>query len=345
MNRCEPSIGSRAGVGVDDKFGIWVDALGRPRDERPDIGAIEYRPASDGGGDSGQPDAGHDAGTADAGDGGVYIAPPVLVAARVATPPVMDGDLREFEGAEIAKATIDGLGGVQVGVLWDDHALYLGVRVSDSKLYAVLDRRDGPLWNDDSIELLFDTLDNREPGELPGSDDYKFFVTPTNLQRDDRGGGAWETWNATWQSSVRLAGTLNDDSDVDQGYSAEIRLPWSDWGISKPTQGTQIGFDVHLNAVTATNIERVTWANTTRGTVNDPAGFGTLRFDGPAITPTDGGAATPPPQSPVPQCGCGGYGGETLWGIVACTAALRGAISWGRLRKSRKRAPAHGRGV
>ena len=52
VDACDPSIGSRTGIGVDDVTGPWVDLLGNVRDGRPDMGAIEYVPTPDGGSDA-----------------------------------------------------------------------------------------------------------------------------------------------------------------------------------------------------------------------------------------------------------------------------------------------------
>ncbi len=56
---------------------------------------------------------------------------------------------------------------------------------------------------------------------------------PKSYLENDRGGRlGFIPWNFSGlRSAVRLDGTLNDSTDVDQGWTVEIALPWSGFGI------------------------------------------------------------------------------------------------------------------
>jgi hypothetical protein len=196
-------------------------------------------------------------------------------ARRVSSPPVIDGDISEFlrtDSIELLSPT-DTLGNYYF--LWDDSALYIAAEVSDEYLNSN-ESRDGSLWDDDSIELFFDTLHN--VGSSRGMDDYKFFVNLLNVQRDSQG-VTGKSWDMSFDSDVLYSGSLNDNSDIDSGYFIEIAIPWSAWGVSVPSKGDVWGFDLSMNDEGAGNSrEYVAWANVDDGTMNNPAGWGDLVF-------------------------------------------------------------------
>nr|MBP9819741.1 hypothetical protein [Candidatus Woesebacteria bacterium] len=92
-------------------------------------------------------------------------------ALRTVIPPVIDGNLSEFEEAEkISLAIQDGANATYM-LLWDTEALYVGATVTDTSLQAAVQLRDGNVWSDDSIELVLDT--RNESGTVRDTNDYK----------------------------------------------------------------------------------------------------------------------------------------------------------------------------
>ncbi len=121
-------------------------------------------------------------------------------------------------------------------VLWDDQALYVGFEVSDKKVHGgwPLGRVDNHLWEKDTVEMMIDP-----DGDGDNKDYYEIQINPQNLvfdtQYDDynspngngRGPFGHEEWSANLTSAVVVHGTLDDDSDTDQGYTVEARIPWA----------------------------------------------------------------------------------------------------------------------
>ena len=120
-------------------------------------------------------------------------------------------------------------------LLWDDQFLYVGFEVKDRQVHGGFpkDAKDPHLWDRDTVEMMIDP-----DGDGDNKDYYEVQVNPQNLvfdtQYDDynapngngRGPYGHEEWSAGLQSAVVVHGTIDDDSDVDQGYTVELKLHW-----------------------------------------------------------------------------------------------------------------------
>ena len=163
-------------------------------------------------------------------------------ASRTATPPVIDGQLSD-EGWSHAQVMsgftqIDPEEGqpaterTEVRVLYDDRALYVGVRLFDRDAALIgrrLTTRDGNAGDADRITLYLDPMHDHLTGVM-------FRVSASNVQTDAvLFNDTWDdwSWNAVWDSQVAV-----DDS----GWSVEMRIPLSQlrftaddtqtWGIN-----------------------------------------------------------------------------------------------------------------
>lgn len=127
-------------------------------------------------------------------------------------------------------------------LLWDDHDLYVGLEVTDKKVRGgwPASAKDPHLWEKDTIEIMLDP-----DGDGDNKDYYEIQINPQNLvfdtQYDDynapngdgRGPFGHEEWTAALTSAVQVHGTLDDDSDVDQGYTVEAKIPWASFTKAK----------------------------------------------------------------------------------------------------------------
>jgi hypothetical protein len=135
-------------------------------------------------------------------------------------------------------------------VLWDDTYLYVGFEVADKKVHGgwPAGARDPHLWEKDTVEIMLDP-----DGDGDDKDYYEIQINPQNLvfdtQYDDynspngngRGPFGHEEWSAGLTSAVEVHGTLDDDSDTDQGYTVEAKIPWASFTKaqkSPPVPGT-----------------------------------------------------------------------------------------------------------
>ena len=126
-------------------------------------------------------------------------------------------------------------------LLWDDQFLYAGFTVADKKVHGGWPTTAKPqtpaephLWEKDTVELMIDP-----DGDGDNKDYYEIQINPQNLvfdtQYDDynspngngRGPFGHEEWSAHLTSAVVVRGTIDDDSDVDQGYTVEAKIPWT----------------------------------------------------------------------------------------------------------------------
>ena len=115
-------------------------------------------------------------------------------------------------------------------LLWDREYLYFFAEMQDSDLFADITEHDGELWKNDVFELFF-RPDFAKTGY------YEFQVNAA--------GAVFDAFYPKWDSEalakqskvgefhveakVKLRGTLNKRDDVDQGWSVEGRIPWTDF--------------------------------------------------------------------------------------------------------------------
>jgi hypothetical protein len=152
--------------------------------------------------------------------------PKSVRAVRAPSPLVVDGVLDEpaWSAAEVVSDFVQQEPRVnepvsertEVRVLFDDEALYFGVRCFDSNPKGIVARerrRDNPLTGDDRFEIVLDTFHDHRNG-------YYFVINPLGTQFDalitDEGQDLNVEWDERWWSETRI------DTD---GWSAEIKLP------------------------------------------------------------------------------------------------------------------------
>jgi hypothetical protein len=154
--------------------------------------------------------------------------PPAVEAVRTATPPRIDGLLDDAvwedaliiddftmqlpqEGVPASERTV-------VRILYDDDALYLGIRLYDSQPEKVrasaLSRDSFETTNGEQIAWAIDSSDS-------GRDGFWFSTNPGGAQIDSQvfneGQIFDREWDGIWESEARID---------DQGWTVEVRLPF-----------------------------------------------------------------------------------------------------------------------
>lgn len=165
----------------------------------------------------------------------------VAVAVR-STAPKLDGKLDDevwtratptgsFRQRDPAEGT-PGTERTEVRVLYDDEALFVGVRAFDSRpaqISAPLARRDESPPSD-WIGLLIDSYFDRRTA-------FEFVVNPAGVKQDVyhfNDGELDPTWDAIWQVGVSRDG---------EGWTAEFRIPWSQLKFGG-SQDRRFGFNI-----------------------------------------------------------------------------------------------------
>ncbi len=112
-------------------------------------------------------------------------------------------------------------------MLWDDEYFYVAAEMEEPQLWATYRERDSVIYHENDFEVFIDPDgDNHEYYELEinalGTEWDLFLVKP---YRD--GGPALHGWDiAGLKTAVDLQGTINDSSDIDEGWTVEIAFPW-----------------------------------------------------------------------------------------------------------------------
>ena len=180
---------------------------------------------------------------------------------ETATTPAIDGHINEFVDADSILFNMSSGAKANVKALWNGNSLYIAAKITDHQINALIAERDGAVADEDAFELFIDKANNE--GSSMDANDYQFSLNVLNTQCD-KGEGNGLTWNGVWQSAVIIDGSNNDNSDIDNGYSLELAIPWSTMGyISPPSEGKIVGIDFAVDDKQASGIYSIQWPNNT----------------------------------------------------------------------------------
>lgn len=127
-------------------------------------------------------------------------------------------------------------------MLWDEEYLYIAAELSETDLWATLQKHDDIIFQDNDFEVFID----------PNNDGSQYFEIEINAlgtvmdlfmhKTYKKGGPADMQWNTQGlRSAVHLNGTLNDNRDTDNNWTLEMAIPFSalerPGRISKPEAG------------------------------------------------------------------------------------------------------------
>ncbi|GAB5560913.1 MAG: hypothetical protein SynsKO_25600 [Synoicihabitans sp.] len=217
--------------------------------------------------------------------------------AKAPHPIVIDGK-REAAWDHAERWAIDHFTGVQkpfdqqasvFRMLWDEEKLYLFFECEDRFLNSAIVERNGRTFLDDCAEIFLipapaplDMHLGLEVNLLKVSNDFIFL---TNLQGAKS--GSVKSYDPDFEVEVVLDGTLNDNSDVDQGWTMEFAIPLSLFdGIHRfsPVQpGNRWAFQALRQERNDPEIGRRVWSTVFplpegSNAVHDPLTFGLLEF-------------------------------------------------------------------
>jgi hypothetical protein len=139
----------------------------------------------------------------------------------------------------------------EVRVLYDDAALYVGVRMYDSRpdsIAAQLARRDASGIYSDWLHVMVDSYRDRRTS-------FRFSVNPRGVQKDvleyDDRNGEDINWDAVWQVATRI------DS---LGWVAEYRIPFSQLRFGGSPTGAERVWGFQIMRDVARRNERDSWS-------------------------------------------------------------------------------------
>ena len=169
-------------------------------------------------------------------------------------------------------------------LLWDDQCLYVNIRASDRDLKATLKKRTDPLYNEDVVELFIKPYDGKPPY-------YEFEINPLGTwmaleipERKKVSVKGCSNWDPGLKSAVQVAGTLNNDADLDNYYRAVLAIPWKNLkyvGGKPPKVGQTFKFTVcryDYSKYLPSSPEEQTSAPLTNQSFHHHADYSTMKF-------------------------------------------------------------------
>ena len=160
------------------------------------------------------------------------------------TPPelTIDGvkDEKEWENASSA-LVFGALNQAKMSIYRGKEALFCFFEVTDADIETIGENNGNDVTKSDSVEVYFDF--KNDAAKKPFTDDIQINIGAHGKTRIFVGAnGEWGSWNGLLDYEVKLDGTLNDPSDVDNGYTVELMVPYSQVGIDQnSTIGVAVG--------------------------------------------------------------------------------------------------------
>jgi ketosteroid isomerase-like protein len=165
------------------------------------------------------------------------IVPRGYVCYRAAQPPKIDGrlddpawqqapwteDFADIEGDRRPKPRFR----TRAKMLWDAQYFYIAAELEEPHVWGTLSKHDSIIFNDNDFEVFIDP-------DGDNHDYYEFEINALNTswdlflprpyKDDGRADNGWDIPGL--KTAVHVAGTLNDPSDRDTGWTVEIAIPW-----------------------------------------------------------------------------------------------------------------------
>lgn len=166
---------------------------------------------------------------------------------------------------------------------WDEKFLYVAFECADKDAHTPYKKRDDPLYNSEAVEIFIDADGDRDAY-------VELQAAPNELQFDAAfKGGARKnfdtSYDATYVVKNHVNGTVNDDSDVDDGWVSEWKIDISSLRDipAPPTVGTEWKINlfrlerIRKNGKVVRN-EATAWSSPLSGDFHNLRRFGTLQF-------------------------------------------------------------------
>lgn len=166
---------------------------------------------------------------------------PIFKVSKASEPIRVDGKMDEvsWKNTEVGKLhyfynvdKVDDDQQTTFRMLWDEKNLYLFYQMEDKFLTARETERDGEPYLDDCAEIFLitapDSLDTHFGYELnlyKASNDFIYFND--FYEGKDL---AFKGYNPAFEVEMTYDGTLNDNSDIDVGWTMEMAIPISNFG-------------------------------------------------------------------------------------------------------------------
>ena len=189
-------------------------------------------------------------------------------------------------------------------IMWDAEHLYVAVKAKDDALKSPYTEHDDELWKADAFEIFLDPKgDKRDYYELQVNPQGVIFDSYLPKYRKNQ-----NDWSSNMVVKTVMDGTLNDDSDTDVGWTAELAIPFAsltEGGGVPPKNGER--WKINFFRVDAGKSDKkgyAAWSPPMRGDFHTLARFGQVIFTGqPADAKRSAPKTTPDDPAKIPDKG------------------------------------------
>jgi len=138
---------------------------------------------------------------------------------------------------------------------WDNDSIYFEIDIVDANVnyrnpvkWDLFQKKNylEALWVSDCIEIGLDLA--HDHSQWKQADDYELVIDV----KGNFAGNRWsvqdslfEHWGDRTRVNVSCVGTINNNQDIDQGYTISLAIPWEEF-TTKPDKGATIGFDIQM---------------------------------------------------------------------------------------------------
>lgn len=189
--------------------------------------------------------------------------------------PVLIAEFGRFGPSAILSENLSGqpaVQGTEVACAWDATALRVRFVCTDIEPWATITQRDGPLWEEEVVEVFIDPVGDAEVY-------FEFEVNPLGtlldlvLRRSRSGYKKDFAWDCEG-----LEATVERTA---AGWNAELKIPFGSLIAEAPRPGNEwrVNF-ARIDRPRGRERELSAWSPTRLGTFHVPERFGVLRFVG-----------------------------------------------------------------
>jgi len=204
-------------------------------------------------------------------------------------PVVMNGKLDDWDNAFVTplNATHPDLANraTHIYYLWDDEALYIGVRALDTNPTHI--SGENALYDGDAVEFYLDTRQgdalgrpNWEAGTL-----HAFFTAITGHELKPR----FHIRDLPAFAGLSLKGVELATVRTPTGYTLQFKLPWANFPNITPKPGVPIGIDIEMGSADGGHRTHRTFAYSSPASVGTPSTLGRVllvdKIDPTALEP------------------------------------------------------------
>ncbi len=261
----------------------------------------------------------------------IAIATPVLaqekpvvgLIPKAQKPIAMDGKLTGWDGAFVTPVHVGhpdyANRGGQFLYLWDEKNLYIGLRCLDQK--PAHTGPDNQIWNGDAVEFYLDTRRGDKLGAAafgPGTL-HMFYTAFTKTEVKPR----LQVRDLPAFKDFKLQGAEVAAAKTAWGYTAEFKLPWSNFPDFTPRAGEIIGIDCELcSSDGGPRVDR-TFVYSGPAAVETPSAFGRVQL----VDKLDAGALKPLGRALLPLSPTYSTNYPWLYGTVCISPCIEGSVA------------------